>query len=183
MKILISISLFLIFTAAGSFAQKWIPAYIITNGGDTTHGEIKFNKKLVYNHVTFKTEKGGIREFTPDQLRGYSIVNRYFYRDPQAGNLVFIEKKIDGLASLFETNLFVSAGSATPQAGYKLNYLIKKQNGDYVAVRKADFKETVSEFVKENKVLARQVREGKLKYKDLPEIIEQYNKWHSSNKN
>ena len=183
MKILISISLILMIATADSFAQRWIPAYIITNGDDTTHGEIKFNKKLVYNHVTFKTEKGGIREFSPDQLKGYSIVNRYFYRDPQASNLVFIEKKIDGPASLFETNLFVSAGSATSQGGYKINYLIKKRDGDYVAVRKTDFKETVSEFVKENKVLSRQVRGGKLKFKDLSEIIEQYNSWHSSKKN
>jgi hypothetical protein len=174
-------SLLLTFTFSVCLAQKWIPAYIITSRGDTTHGEIKFNKKQVYNQVIFKTEEGGIREFFPEQLQGYSFANRHFTRDAKVGNLVFIEKKINGPVSLYKTNLLVKVGSSVPPASYKVNYFVRKEDGDYVAITKKDFIERMSGLVKDNQELHDQIKSKKLKFKHLDEIVRQYNSWYSSN--
>ncbi len=181
MKIILSIISVLIISISSAVAQKWIPAYIITSRGDTSHGEIKFNKKQIYNQVVFKTEEGGVREFYPEQLRGYSFANRYFTRDEKVGNLVFIEIKVDGPASLYQTNLLVNLAATIPPTRYMVNYFVRKENGDYIAITKKDFKDKMSDFVKENKDLRDQINNNKLKYKDVAEIIKQYNIWYSAN--
>ncbi|MGI8892763.1 MAG: hypothetical protein ACR2GN_04810 [Bacteroidia bacterium] len=181
MKIILSIISVLVISISSAVAQKWIPAYIITSRGDTSHGEIKFNKKQIYNQVVFKTEEGGVREFYPEQLRGYSFANRYFTRDEKVGNLVFIEKKVDGPVSLYKTNLLVKVAGTVPPATYKVNYFVRRDIGDYVPVTKKDFKEKMPEFFKDHKEIHDQIKNNKLKYKDIAEIINQYNSWYTSN--
>jgi hypothetical protein len=182
MKILLTSILFF-FTLSTCVAQKWIPAYIITARGDTSHGEIKFNKKMIFNQVIFKTEEGGIREFNPEQLRGYSFANRIFTRDAKVGNLVFIEKKIDGPVSLFETNLFVNQHGTVPPTRYKVNYFVRRGNEDYIAITNRDFVQNMSELVKDNEELHKLIINKKLKYKDLAEVVTRYNAWYSANNN
>ena len=180
MKRIFSILFALIISLSSAIAQKWIPAYIITARGDTSHGEIKFNKKQIFNQVVFKTEEGGIREFYPEQLQGYSFANRHFTRDAKVGNLVFIEKKIDGPVSLYETNLLLKQAGTVPPVTYKVNFLIKKKDGDYVAVTKSDFDQILTEYFKDHKELSDLIKNKKLKYKDLQEIVNQYNAWRAS---
>ena len=175
MKKLVLIFTIITISFSASIAQKWIHGYIITQRGDTTHGEIKLDKKLLYNEIEFKTEEGGVRKFTPEQIRGYSFNNRMFTRNERVSNIVFIEKKIDGFADLYETNLYVRVGTTQPPSGYKVNYFVRKDEGDFIPVTKTDFKETMMRFVDDNKELRNKIKDKKLKYKNLAEVINIYN--------
>ena len=181
MKNLFLVLTVILFSTTFVAAQKWYPGYIITQRGDTTQGEIKFNKNLLYNEIEFKTEEGGVRNFSPEQLRGYSFNNRHFTRNERVSNIVFVEKKVDGYADLYETNLFVRVGTTNPPSGYKVNYFVKKEDGDFIPITKSDFKDTMYMFVNDSNDLRKKIKDKKLKYKHLAQIIEEYNSWYTAN--
>ncbi|MDW3195419.1 MAG: hypothetical protein R8G66_23785 [Cytophagales bacterium] len=56
------------------------PGYIINNAGDSVQGEINFNWTTRPDALTFRTNGGKEEQFTPSNLKGFSIENGDYFQ-------------------------------------------------------------------------------------------------------
>jgi opacity protein-like surface antigen len=104
-KLLLSI-IFSAFVLAG-FSQKYLPGYILTNEGDTIHGELLKQRKLsARNKCIFKDLNGEINTFLPNQIIEYRFTDGSYYismelEENGSQKQVFIQFLLKGIVELY----------------------------------------------------------------------------------
>lgn len=188
------IFLFLLFLETGGFSQGlYKPGYIITNNNDTIYGEIKEKEFNPKSSIKFKISQADAVEYTPNDIKGYSIKNGISYMSIKThSGSGFGVIQVDGYLRLVYIEIYSERGYI-PNSGYgktagtygtELLYSNHKifRNGEEVFyVSRKTFNDRTAEFFSDYPELQQKISKRNLKYGDIKTIVKTYNDWHNKN--
>jgi hypothetical protein len=133
-----------------------------------------------FSSIVFIPKEGKKSILYPRDIISYSCLmrtfvsyNNSFYEISVSGPKVILYKKSEKI--LMTTNLGTQ-GQMSSGSIDKEMYFIRKANGtDLTEIKKKDFEKIVSEYFIDCKNLYLKILSKKLTYKDLPEIVKEYN--------
>ncbi|MCD4735783.1 MAG: hypothetical protein K8R53_07040, partial [Bacteroidales bacterium] len=160
--------------------------YIILEKGDTIHGELVVQSDVSScNYVALKNQDGEILDFKKKEVKAYKRGSEEFvkkeYQIPgrlgiTKGYLKVLEK---GEVILYE--LKYSNNAMGPNGTFYHNvstgtaYFLEKEN-TFFRVKKSGFKRNMALYFADNAELSRKIKEKELKYRNIQQIVQIYNK-------
>lgn len=204
-----------------AFPQDWftihdqgesVPGYVLGMAGDTIRGSIKYDfpvvmqKRVYFNPLQ---DTNGMDEYTPDNIRGYSIDNKLWlstavliqtYNGPYKFKRFGILESAPGPVSLLrifdeQDKLKKKINSEEAEKmleDIKLNYsenslhklYIKKNEGDAELLSSRPFKKSFASkmklYVGDNEALMDKIQTKQYQLADLRKIVAEYNQWFES---
>lgn len=189
-----------------SFADEWdaddykqgklYEGYVISLGGDTTHGYIKAlryfgssnettNQTMCYFYEN-EDDAEPFMTYKPATIKGYKMGDKLYHSIPYSGGLIskfnnFCLVRIEGAISTFSYFYYDDGSSGDPnaKAGIKESNLLRKGDDKVLGLSSFafGFKKKGAELVKEHKDLAKKIANKEKGYKmfNIDAIIEEYN--------
>jgi hypothetical protein len=181
-----SIIFFVIFFIFNSGYSKEFPGNYVTNNYDTIKCRIKvsvnpFSENQIdplscRYRVSIIDSDGLAIELNPDQIKGFKIENT------SLGEMIFESLTVQDYGTFFAQRLcngeifFFKYFYPHPYDGsVQYHYLLKKNN-EYRFIFPIGYKKLLSEYISDKVIVHQEFQNGNYKYKDLPKIIDLYNK-------
>ncbi len=178
----LSVVLFLTVTVFGQ-TNKYLSGYVVKIQGDTVFGKIKDITPIKSaSKVKFMTEDGDKKTYTTFHLTGYKrgeelfvkkIYERPFRLTDTPG---FMKLVNNGYIKLFEYNYLLRS---TEISVSRRDYYIEV-DGQFILIKRIGFKDTMLNYISDNRTLVDKIRRERLTYDNLTEIIKVYNDNKSS---
>jgi hypothetical protein len=180
---------------------RYFGAYMINNQNDTIRGMVKLPKSaskgdFSYTDVMWKFRfigKNGIEQkITPDEAKQYTFwlengKEITFISHPNTvkafGGLMnntekmFLEQTKKGRIKLFKGYFYQKNGEVEEVS--TINF-IQKDNGKVRKFKYIFFRYDLFEYVKDNRELAKKLRQQEYQPKDIEAIIDEYNTWYAN---
>lgn len=172
-------------------AQNQFNSYIISNAGDTLHGEILKEINPGAGTVKFISETGRKKRYYPRQIKGFVINDTVrFVSILQTENAEAAEYHVFGkvvtegplnlLATQDKTGFLFGRKEEEQVLSY---YLQDAKTDDIIKLPKLSFRKLLADQIAENGDLKREVLNKIYSYEEIPVVIENYNAWKSSGAN
>ncbi len=191
MKRVLIIGLLLIYVTSALAQRDFLEGYVVLNSGDTLYGLVKdrkdgFSAKLL-DRIILKHKKKRLK-FRPDQLMAYSRAGSNFHSVPfsrgndllrvsriKIGQKHFLKVYIAGYLTLYMDEYVDDSG---PNFDGNF-YLIREDELQYVQVSMLFFRKKLVPYFDDAPHIAKAIEDRDYRYRDLIEIVTEYNKWHS----
>jgi len=178
----------LLFLSLKGFSQDkgYSKGYVVTESGETINGFLKdLSDVKSCTSIKFKNLDGEKVKFKVKGISAYKrgedfYIKKLTERSASLGKKEGLMKVIErGEVSLF---LFCYTGSANISSsghvsggGAVRDYYLEK-NGKHILIKKNGFKKKMKEYFRTNEEIVSKIESKDLKYRDLPEIVNIYNK-------
>ncbi len=157
---------------------------MVTNGGDTTHAQIKsINDERISGGVTIVDEKGGTTRLNAKSIQYMKIIGtneEYFSRNNSENKPVLMRLVLKGEIGLFEYQYREKSGNK-----YKIinEYFVEKPKDEkFSAFTRKNYKDIVNDWMKDAESLVLKVNDKYYTYDDKEAIVEEYNNWLKNGK-
>lgn len=164
-------------------AQKEnINGTIVTLSGETLSVKIKpaQEDKLakgisIYNDTTEEFTK-----LTAKDIKYFKYNDSEYFVKTVEGKEVFLEREIDGPATLYTYHYKVEKGNDRVEATDY--YVEKKEDGSFKLMSKKTFKTEMTNFYSDNEALSEKIKGGYYTYDEKEATVEEYNDWVAQGK-
>lgn len=171
------------FSSISISAQKeLINGTIVTLSGETLSVKIKpaQEDKLakgisVYNDTTEEYTK-----LTTKDIKYFKYEDSEYFSKPVDGKELFMEREIDGPATLYTYHYKVEKGNDRVEATDY--YVEKKETGSFKLMSKKTFKTEMADFYKDNEALSEKIKGAYYTYNEKEATVEEYNDWVAQGK-
>ncbi len=179
--------------------KAYLPGYVVTPNLDTLRGRVMDRAPLdksprLYKEVRFIDENGRRKKFTPTHITSYArdgqvFVSVPFIEAPRFPKISlggsptveqrFLKVKRSGYLSLYEYEFIDFDGPH-----YDYIYYIRKEGDDaFVAVPILGFRRAVKKYLSDAIPIVEKVESREYRFRDLFELIDDYNTWKSQQTN
>lgn len=162
------------------FKRKRVDGFIVLNSGDTLHGQMlqmKYDRYL--NHeVKFWYKDGHTHKFFPAELKAFQIEQRVYEShiiEPRTETKKFLKVVIRGRCTLYEYMHSINKGKAGEKE-LLLEFYVQKENAKLHRIDFDRLREGNDFYFRDNKELTYDIRIGRYKEKQMPEIVARYNR-------
>ena len=192
--------------AQSHFIEQQVEGRIVTLNGDTIVGRVSVTDEIRnQKRVIFLNAEGEPRTYMPDQIKsyafGYSILetwyeSMYFRGDDMwKQKQIFLARPASGPVKLYAyytrgtsnevvaLNMLGGMAMGMPGTGgnlsmeMKVYYMLERPGQPMQAVNRMNFKKEGSAYFSDYPELAERISSGKLKKKDIEEVVKEYNEW------
>jgi hypothetical protein len=179
----ISIFFCLWFGSLLSFSQEtgFDFGYITTLEGKRVNGHVKNFNPLTNDATNVRFKPGGrgkVEIYGPKDLIGYGRSDDHFLSRQLQGGLPFFAKiVVQGKLSLYSvTDVMTSMSFGVPGHSSTTSYYLMKDGEKYLTtVYRAGFRKAIVLYLKEAPLVCKEIKDKKLKVKDLKDIVQRYN--------
>jgi hypothetical protein len=180
-------ALFLTISSCILFAQDsgFLPGFIITNSSDTIKGLVKYINQVPYrvlSDIKFKeNEEAKTQQYSANELIGYKAEEKIFNSVSTSGKegaRKFMELIADGYVKTYRLTVSSFRTSTYGANTRTYDYLLKTGDTKPYKIDAYNWNETLSDYLSDNKTLANRIRNGVYTYRDLPDIVKEYNASH-----
>lgn len=166
-------------------ASRFPEGYIVSFTGDTTWGFVRSgNDFRDQKYIIFYDEYAVKAKYTPERIAAFGYQDRHYESMPRpylysgllADTLMFMQRLIDGPATLFR--FYTRRSLFTLQQQPAFFDLLEKPGGKLVEVS-YNFKwKRIADALEEYPELAQAIRNDLFTPEDIPDIIRNYNEWY-----
>lgn len=155
---------------------------IVTLSGETLSVKIKpaQEDKLakgisIYNDTTEEYKK-----LTAKDIKYFKYEDSEYFSKTVDGKEVFMEREIDGPATLYTYHYKVEKGNDRVEV---VDYYVeKKETGSFKLMNKKTFKTDMSDFYSDDEALSDKIKGGYYSYTEKEATVEEYNDWVAQGK-
>lgn len=178
-------------TSITGFTQTF-DGYVIFHTGDTLKGQLKSFQDITdwkrFKKVLFYKDNTKL-EFEPSQIAGYKVgSDTYITQDVgiKKPQLAFLRVIVKGHCSLYETKVDYGWAYTVQGARYRemiLTYFVQREGEELHPIYFPDLKLGKDLYFLDNVALTYEIKTGKYRRDDLPNIVWRYNKeWEEKQK-
>ena len=174
--------LFLFFPVFVQAQSELINGTIVKLSGETLTVKIKpaSDDKLakgisIYNDTTEEFTK-----LSGKDIKYFKYENTEYFAKPVDGKPVFMEREIDGPATLYSYHYKEEKGNKKVEV---IDYYVeKKESGDIKLMSKKTFKSDMADFYSDNEALAQKINGAYYTFDEKEATVEEYNDWVAQGK-
>ena len=164
-----------VFIISGQSTNKGFEeGYVILSNGDTIEGSIKYKSgEEIKDKLTLKVNEDDKRTYKAADLTGFMAGETQFVSAKIDEANVFFKTLTEGKLSLYE--LQIPANQGNSDVFKYVMYIKKAKRKEYTELKASNWKKTVAEMITDNDDIVQQIEKGKVKFDELPALIQLYN--------
>ncbi|NOQ27155.1 MAG: hypothetical protein GQ564_17480 [Bacteroidales bacterium] len=168
--------------------KKYNHGYIVTLNADTIKGFVNYKS---YLYLKFIDANGNKNKFTASKIKGFGDYDKKrdmesFYIDHR-DNIYFLERVVTGSISLYlnyenvNSHSYIAGSTVVfidnliSKTMYSVYYFTKDSKLNCIPQANKQFIETMCEYLNDDQELINRIRTNSYRFKDLIQIIKEYN--------
>lgn len=160
---------------------EYVPGYIILEEGDSIGGEIKVNRKKMYQlneKVYFKISEADKKSYRPNKVKEFGLEgDRYISIKVNDEDSYFLKLVSNGIIKLYEQKVIILAMNKEVE---KSDYYVQKDKQELTLLKSNRFKKQMEELIYDHEELMQEVEDKKYEFDDVVKVVQSYNTWFST---
>jgi hypothetical protein len=169
-------------TIAINAQKENINGTIVTLSGETLTVKIKpaQEDKLAKGISVYNDTTEEFKKLTAKDIKYFKYEDSEYFVKTVDGKDVFLEREIDGPATLYTYHYKVEKGNDRVDATDY--YVEKKETGSFKLMSKKTFKTEMADFYSDDEALSEKIKGGYYSYDEKEATVEEYNDWVAQGK-